>query len=115
MFQQEVLGTGRVTQNRIRKPNNITTCIQAEVLVKDHIAYDDILTICFRDATEMNQAKQVAQANGLPTDKFKIYAPIFEYHSEWIVRGGPQPVDTTSWDIPVDTISWDDNDDDIPF
>lgn len=96
MFADEVRDNNGL-QTRIGKPNNLPTCIQAEVLVYESISLEDVLTVYVPyDSTQQElldlgyEEDKIQVIN--PSDKrFYIFNP-FKYHSEWIVKEQPQQI-----------------------
>ncbi|MCB1948380.1 DarT ssDNA thymidine ADP-ribosyltransferase family protein [Nitrosomonas sp.] len=80
LFQNELTistSSGTRTFNRNGIPDNYTTDIQAEVLVKNAILYEDIINICFRDEETLNNTRSAFNIMGLDTTKFIVDKDIF--------------------------------------
>lgn len=80
LFQNELTistSSGTRLYNRNGIPDNYTTDVQAEVLVKDAILYQDIINICFRDEETLLNTRSAFNIMGLDTAKFIVDKDIF--------------------------------------
>lgn len=68
---------GRYTWRRNNLKAKYTTDIQAEILVKDYLPYDDIVEICFEDDEIMNRIKRAFEIENADTSKFKVEKGLF--------------------------------------
>jgi hypothetical protein len=66
-------GSRTLTRNGI--PDCLTTDEQAEVLVKDEIPLNDIISVCFKDAKDLAAGK--AALNNYPTTNFIVESGLF--------------------------------------
>ncbi|KAA9332691.1 DarT ssDNA thymidine ADP-ribosyltransferase family protein [Adhaeribacter soli] len=76
---QDNLTINSFSGSRIASRGNLKakypTDVQAEILVKDMIKYDDVLEVCFKDAKDLASAK--AALGYLGTEKFVIDESLF--------------------------------------
>lgn len=68
---------GNYTWKRNNLKAKYTTDIQAEILVKNSLPYDDILEICFEEDEIMNRIKRAFEIESADTSKFKVEKGLF--------------------------------------
>ena len=73
----DIVYIGRYTWKRNSIKPKYPTDIQAEILVKDSLAYDDIVEVCFEDDEIMNRIKRAFEIENADTTKFKVDKGLF--------------------------------------
>ncbi len=77
MLFENTVYMGPNVWNRRNLKDNFTTDIQAEVLVKEFIPFEDILEVCFENSELLNRIKQAFIIENADFSKFKVDQGIF--------------------------------------
>jgi len=75
LFQEEIVATSVFKRNNT--PNNFTTDIQAEILVKDAISINHINKVFLANEAKMKQTESALRLLKLHVDKFEVNQPLF--------------------------------------